>query len=111
MRRLAEMLGVARGTLERLLKGRSTRNDERVLNIIGQRFTLVWREQRGVEADIEQAQRLLEEEIARDGLVATARRIGCDPANLAAMMKGRRSFPRAIVLVVLRQGGGDRHAT
>jgi hypothetical protein len=85
-RKLAEDAGISRTTLRKLGKGQKVRSTilSKVATGIGK--------QRAEIAEVVKLRELASAEIAEIGLTEFARRLKCDPANLAKAISGKRKF-------------------
>ena len=96
-RELADALGISRVTLQRLLRDPRARISDRTRSTITHALPRFWAAQQLREGERARALDWLHAVIEQDGLIVVARRLGCDPANLAAMRRGRRALPHELL--------------
>ncbi|MGW8788682.1 hypothetical protein, partial [Heyndrickxia sporothermodurans] len=98
-RRLADTLGISRGTLRNLLAD-DAKPGERLSGVVALSLPVFWAELQREQERRAQAAASLAKEIGRDGLTVVAGRYGYDPANLAAIRAGRRAMPEKLLRIL-----------
>ncbi|WP_336490662.1 hypothetical protein [Methylobacterium nigriterrae] len=106
-RRLAEILGIARETLRRLIASKLCPASDRVWRHVSAALPRFW-----AEHDREQERRaklmlLAREEAGRSGLSNLAARVGCDPSNLAKVLDEHRTPSRTLCAALARLPVGE----
>lgn len=99
-RRLADAIGFSRETLRNVLRDDDSRMSAHVRGILARELPRLWTEQRRREEERTRALAWIATESERDGPTAVARRIGYDPANLAAIRACRRLMPDKLLRII-----------
>ncbi|MET3694560.1 hypothetical protein [Methylobacterium goesingense] len=95
---MAEALANSRETLRRLLAEQHVGSGRRIHDKVGPRLAALLTRLQEKDEERSCALAQLISEIDRDGLTQVARRIGYDPANLAAIRTGRRALPKNFLI-------------